>query len=736
MDEINKCMSKRKRKQKKNKKPSLNNFEQQIIETFSATPYEPLNIKQLAARMSIRDAASKNILQQFIYQLENKEVLIKVSRSKHKINPIFIQEVDDGNRIVGIVDMKSTGKAYIISEKLDEDVFIGANNTGKAFDGDKVAVQLFPKRRGRKTEGKIIEILERRTEFFVGKIEISKNFAFLIPDKQDIPVDFFIPLTKLKQAKDGEKVLVRFTEWPDHAKNPFGEVHEVLGKPGDNDVEMKSILAANDFPLSFPKNVLKAAENISTIIDENEVKKRRDFRKVFTCTIDPEDAKDFDDALSIEKLSNGLYEIGIHIADVAHYVKEGSAIDKEAYERGTSIYLVDRVIPMLPEVLSNQVCSLRPDEDKYTYSVVVQMDDEAKIKKQWIGKTVIRSKRRYAYEEVQEMIEDKNRDENYEQLMTLNSLAKKLREERFRQGSIAFRSQEVRFKLNDDGKPLGAYVREQKEAHMLIEDFMLLANRLVAEKVGLVKGKESPKTFVYRIHDTPNSEKLHTFSEFIKKFGYRISLTSRKSLVTSMNNLFEEIRGKGEESLIETIAVRTMAKAVYSTDNIGHYGLSFKYYTHFTSPIRRYPDLMVHRLLLAYANGEKSVSSDEVESKCIHCSDMERKAADAERESVKYKQAEYMVEKVGQKFDGIISGVSKWGVFVEVEDVRAEGMVPIDSLSDDQYFLDEDNYQIIGRIYGNKYRLGDSVTVLLQKVDLVKKQINFVFFNDTDRTRF
>jgi ribonuclease R len=717
-----------KTKKRKNKKiKDVNKFEKQIVEAFANSPYEPLNIKQLSRRLEIMDAASKKILQSFVYKLENKDILVRVSRSKHKLNPELITDFTAANRITGRVEMKSTGKAYIITPELDEDVFIAANNTGKAFDGDTVEVQLFPKRGRRKTEGKIVKVLKRATVFFVGKLEVSKNFAFLVPDKTSMPHDFFIPMSKLNGAKNGEKVIVKFTEWPDHAKNPFAEVYEVLGQPGENDVEMKSILIANDFPVSFPKEVLKAAEKIENKVHPEEIKKRRDFRNVFTCTIDPVDAKDFDDALSIRKLKNGHWEVGVHIADVSHYVTKGSAIDKEAYNRGTSIYLVDRVIPMLPEKLSNLVCSLRPDEEKLTFSAVFEMTDDAEIKKEWIGRTVIKSNRRYAYEEVQEMIEGRAGDENKELLLKLNDLSKKLREERFRKGSIAFRSQEVRFNLDENGKPIGAYVREQKEAHMLIEDFMLLANRKVAEKIGKVSGKTKAKTFVYRIHDTPNAEKLNTFSEFIKKFGYRISLANRRSLVTSLNNLFEQIRGKGEEHLIETIAVRTMAKAVYSTENIGHYGLAFKYYTHFTSPIRRYPDLMVHRLLEHYLNGGKSVNADEYEEYCKHSSDMERKAVEAERESVKYKQAEYMLDKVGQEFDGIISGVSKWGVFVEVTEVKAEGMVPIDSLDDDYYYLDEDNYQIIGRRYGNIYRLGDNVKVMVNKVDLLKKQMEFRF---------
>lgn len=723
-------MSRKIKKHKRSKIKNVNSFEQQIVEAFANNPLQPLNIKQLSSRLGIMDAASKKILQDFVYKLENKDVLISVSRSKHKLNPDLIEEVIKGNQIIGKVEMKSTGKAYIITPSLDEDIFIASNNTGQAFDGDEVKVMLFPKRGKRKTEGKIVEIVKRSKEFFVGKIEISKNFAFVIPDKATIPHDFFIPLSKLNGAKNGEKVIVKFTEWPEHAKNPFAKVYEVLGAPGDNDVEMKSILAANDFPVSFPKAVLQAAEKIDKAISKEDIEKRKDFRSVFTCTIDPIDAKDFDDALSIRKLKNGLWEVGIHIADVSHYVKKGSAIDKEAYNRATSIYLVDRVIPMLPEKLSNEVCSLRPNEEKLTFSAVFEMNDNAEIKKEWIGKTVIKSDRRYAYEEVQEMIEGSDGDEFKPLLMKLNELSTKIREERFRKGSIAFRSQEVRFNLDENGKPIGAYVRQQKEAHKLIEDFMLLANKKVAEKIGFVKGKSSKvKTFVYRIHDTPNAEKLNTFSEFIKKFGYRVSLANRKSLVISLNNLFEEIRGKGEEHLIETIAVRTMSKAVYSTENIGHYGLSFKYYTHFTSPIRRYPDLMVHRLLEHYFQGGPSVNAEEFEAYCIHSSDMERKAVEAERDSVKYKQAEFMLDKVGQEFDGIISGVSKWGVFVETNEVKAEGMVPIQSLKDDYYYLDEDNYQIIGRKYGNIYRLGDSVKILVENVDLVKKRMEFSFLS-------
>jgi ribonuclease R len=506
--------------------------------------------------------------------------------------------------------------------------------------------------------------------------------------------------------------------------NPIAEVIAVLGTPGNNDVEMQGILASYDFPVAFPANVEREAEAIPEAIPEDEIKHRRDFREIWTCTIDPEDAKDFDDALSLKRLDNGNWQVGVHIADVSYYVRPGAPIDAEAYDRGTSIYLVDRTIPMLPEKLSNQVCSLRPKEDKLCYSVVWEMDDHANMLNEWIGKTVINSSRRYAYEEVQAMIEGGEGDYKSE-LMTLNKLSTCLREERFKHGSIAFRSTEVKFKIDEQGHPIEAWIKEQKEANQLIEDFMLLANRRVAEHIGKVNGKETAKTFIYRIHDEPNPAKMATFLEFVGKLGYPIKSTSQKGLSAALNKLFEQIAGKAEENLIEQIAVRTMAKAEYSTQNIGHYGLAFKYYTHFTSPIRRYPDLMVHRLLERYMNGGTSVPMHEYEEKCEHSSDMERRAAEAERASIKYKQAEYMLDKIGKEFPGVISGVSKWGIYVEIDAFKCEGMVALRTLMGDNYTLDQENYRVIGQRRGHVYRLGDRVQIKVMRVDLARKQMDF-----------
>ncbi len=706
-----------------------------ILSIFGSSPFKPLNYKQISKSLSMKDKAGKDLIHNILIELAKEGKLIEDKPYRYTLSKAMIQEYGEKKEFVtGRVDMKSTGKAYVITEKAGEDIFIAANNTGQALHDDQVKVYLFPKRKNHKTEGQIVEIIERRKTDYVGVISISKQFGFLVPDSNTMPVDIFVPKEALNKAKNGEKVIVRITEWPEESKNPFGEVIKVLGMPGDNNVEMQSILAEYNFPLEFPKEVEKEVEKMGHGITEAEIARRRDFREVLTVTVDPGDAKDFDDALSLRKLDNGNWEVGVHIADVAHYVHEGSSTDIEAQNRGTSIYLVDRTIPMLPEKLSNNICSLRPNEEKLCFAAVFEMNEEAEILNEWIGKTVIKSARRYAYEEVQAVIEGGEGDYKNE-IMVLHGLASKLRAMRMKAGSINFHSEEVKFILDEAGKPIDTYVKVQQESHMLIEDFMLLANRTVAERIGKPLGKKKVKTFVYRIHDEPNPEKLNTFLQFIGKLGYSMNISTREKLVKSYNDLFKAVDGKGEKNLVETVAIRTMAKAEYSTTNIGHYGLAFKFYTHFTSPIRRYPDLIVHRLLERYLLENKdTVSAENLEPVCKHASEMERRAAEMERESIKYKQAEYLSDKVGKVFDGLISGVSKWGIFVELKQSKCEGMVRYNEMPGDYYYLDEDNYRVIGQSFGKIYRLGDSVTIKVKKVDLARKKLDFVII-DTDQAR-
>lgn len=700
-----------------------------ILSIFSKSPYRPFNYKQISGQLGIRDKASKDLVGSVLRELAKNKEIEEVGPGRYKLNiENLSQFANTHSQITGRVDMKQTGKAYILSDEGGDDIFIAANNTSRALDGDLVKVSLFPQRKGRKLEGQITEVIERGKENYVGVIEISKDFAFLVPDNSSVPVHLFIPKSKLGGAKNGQKVIAKIADWPESSKNPFGEIIQVLGTPGDNNVEMQSILAEYDFPLQFPEHVEAEAAKIPHIIPKEDHRNRRDFRKITTFTIDPHDAKDFDDALSLKLLENGNWEIGVHIADVSHYAKKDSIIDQEAYNRATSIYLVDRVIPMLPEVLSNGVCSLRPNEEKLCFSAVFEMDKEAQILNQWFGKTLIESDRRFTYEEAQEILETGEGDYKLE-LKTLDELAKKLRVKRYDKGSINFHSQDVRFNLDDDGKPLSVYVKEQNDSNRLIEDFMLLANRKVAEFIGKKTAKEKAKTFIYRIHDEPNPEKLNTFLQFVHKLGYEMKINSRQSLATSFNNLFKAISGKGEENMIETIAIRTMAKAAYSTHNIGHYGLAFSHYSHFTSPIRRYPDLITHRILQWYLEDRPSVMQHEYEKICEHASEMEKKAAQAERASIKYKQVEFMLDKIGKQFFGQISGVSKWGLYVEIVENKCEGMVRLKDLRDDFYFLDEDNYQVIGQHYGQKYKLGDRVRVLVKKIDLSKKQMDFELVN-------
>ncbi|MDA3943138.1 MAG: ribonuclease R [Bacteroidetes bacterium] len=709
-------------------------FTNTILSIFGEQPFKPFNYKQIAKLLGVKDKAGKDFIDKLLRELLEEGKLREERPYRYVLSKAMLAEMGGKNKtLTGKVDMKSTGKAYVIPEDGGEDIFISANNTGQALHDDLVNVVLFPKRKNRKTEGQIVEVVERVKVEYVGVLTISRDFGFVVPDSQHMPMDIFIPKSALNKAKNGDKVIVRIGEWPEGAKNPFGEVIQVLGRPGENNVEMQSILAEHHYPLEFPKAVEKEAEAISENVPAAEMASRKDFRKVFTITIDPADAKDFDDALSLRKLSNGNWEVGVHIADVSHYVIPGTALDEEAKERGTSVYLVDRVIPMLPEKLSNGVCSLRPNEDKRCFSAVFELNESAEILDEWIGKTLINSDKRYAYEDVQAVIEG-GEGTYKEEILVLHRLSEKLRAERMANGSINFHSEEVKFILDENAKPIDTCVKVQQESHMLIEDFMLLANRRVAEKIGKTKGRK-PKTFVYRIHDEPNPEKLNTFIQMVSRLGYSMNISNRQKLVSSYNNLFKAVEGKGEKNLIETVAIRTMAKAEYSTENIGHYGLAFPFYTHFTSPIRRYPDLLVHRLLERYLIENKpSVSAETYEPMCQHASEMERRAVEMERDSIKYKQAEYLSDKIGKIFDGQISGVSKWGLFVELKASKCEGLVRYNEMPGDYYYLDEENYRVIGQEYGKIFRLGDPVRIKVKSVDLLRKKMDFVVV-DTDQAR-
>lgn len=704
-------------KKKNNPDPQI--IKEKVIIFFKSYSNKSYSLRELSKKLNIKDreffASVLNDLVKSGKIAQEKNGPYKAAQGKGKVK---------GNVIKGRVDYVNPRFAFIISEDSEQDIWVNSKDLLHALDGDIVMVSIHSSKdsKNRRPEGEVVEILERKRDTFVGKIDITARFAFVVPDSRKMFADIFVPLEKTKNAKHGEKVIVKIIEWPSESKSPVGIVTEVLGQAGDNDVEMHSIMAEFGLPFHFPENVEREAEKISAEISQREIEKRRDFRNRTTFTIDPVDAKDFDDALSIQKLENGNWEIGVHIADVTHYVKPDTILEKEAYSRATSVYLVDRVVPMLPEKLSNGLCSLRPHEDKLTFSAVFELDENAHIKNEWFGKTIIHSDRRFAYEEVQEVIET-GKGDYVTEILKLNELAHKLRADRFKKGAITFETIEVKFQLDEKGKPLAVVPKIRKDAHKLIEDFMLLANRKVAEFVHFMKKGKEKNTMVFRIHDHPNPDKISALGIFAKKFGHAIDF-EQEDVSVALNKLVEDVEGKPEQNVLQSLAIRSMSKAKYSTEAEIHFGLAYKHYSHFTSPIRRYPDMMAHRLLEHYLNGGKSVSKEEYEEKCEHSSTQEKLAAEAERSSIKYKQVEYMSTMVGREFEGIVSGVIEYGLFVEIVETKCEGMVRLSELEDDHYELDAENYRIIGKRNKKILTLGDKLMVKVLKTDLEKRTID------------
>ncbi|MGF1555791.1 ribonuclease R [Paucihalobacter sp.] len=730
------------RKKKNKSSNNLQNLSSTILSILKKEKNKTFNYKQIAAILEVNDASSRNQIIKNLQKLLAKKEIEEVERGKFKA-------VINTEYYTGVLDMAARGSGYIITDEFEDDVYVASNNINKALDGDTVEFYLYKRRKSGKLEGEITEIIKRAKNEYVGVIQLQKNFAFVIADSNKMHKDIFVPINKTNKAEDGDKVLVSLEDWPEKADSPHGKVIKVLGKPGEHNTEIHSILAEYGLPADFPEEVEAFANKIDTSITIEETKKRLDLRETLTFTIDPHDAKDFDDALSFKILDNGQYEIGIHIADVSHYVQPNTILDDEAYERATSIYLVDRVVPMLPEVLSNNACSLRPHEEKYTFSAIFNLNQKAEVTKQWFGRTVTYSDARFAYEEAQAIIENnpnsdvlnlaginttipesvsltnKNYDtkpEIAQAVLILNILAKKMRNKRMASGAISFDKLEVKFNLDEDNNPIGIYAKSSKEANKLIEEFMLLANRKVAEFIGKQKPK---KTFIYRIHDEPDESKLAALQNIIGRFGHKINLQDRHTISKSLNALLSAVVGSKEQNLVDTLTIRTMSKAEYSTENIGHYGLAFDYYSHFTSPIRRYPDVMTHRLLQHYLDGGKTANQEVYEDKCQHSSNMEYLATKAERDSIKYMQIKFMQDHKDENFVGVISGVTDWGIYVEIISNKCEGMVRLQDLKDDHYIFDEKEYAVIGRKTKNMYQLGDEIVVKVKQADLVKKHLDF-----------
>lgn len=733
-----------KKKKRKSSHNKISNLTNTILSILKKDRNQSFNYKQIAAKIGVNDASSRNQIIKKLQQLKAKQEIEEVERGKFKA-------IVNTEYHTGIVDMASRGSGYIVSDDFDEDIYIASNNMNKALHGDEVEFYAYKRRKRGKIEGEITNIIKRAKSEYVGVIQIHKNYAFVVTDGNKMYTDIFVPINKINKAEDGDKVLVSLEDWPEIADSPNGKVLKVLGKPGEHNTEIHAILAEYGLPYDFPHEVEDYANKLDTSITKEEIAKRRDMRDVLTFTIDPKDAKDFDDALSFRILDNGLFEIGIHIADVSHYVQPDTVLDDEAYERATSVYLVDRVVPMLPEVLSNNACSLRPHEEKYTFSAVFQMNDKAEVKNQWFGRTVTYSDARFAYEEAQAIIENNSNvilnpveashlkntipaevsltSKEYQTTpeiafatLKLNELAKIMRRKRMKSGAISFDKVEVKFNLDEQANPVGVFFKTSKDANKLIEEFMLLANRKVAEFIG----KQSPKkTFVYRVHDEPDDSKLAALQNVVGRFGYKLNFKDRKSISASLNNLLKDVEGKKEQNLVDTLTIRSMSKAEYSTHNIGHYGLAFDYYSHFTSPIRRYPDVMAHRLLQHYLDGGKSANEAVYEDKCNHSSIMENLATKAERDSIKYMQIKFMQDHKDEDFVGVISGVTDWGIYVEIIANKCEGMVSVRDMKDDHYMFDEDHFALIGKNSKTMYQLGDEVVVKVKDTDLVKKHLDF-----------